>query len=260
MNAKRAAEAGALPIAVLACAMLAGCGSNGSVPGVAPSSSSSAGPTAASTASPSPSLSAKTSASAPAPRTNSPTPPSKVVLSRVVYQWGWPNTHGSVQVTHAYSVPPLPQLVRIGVGDHPRDPGERPFNRMSFTFTTAFPTYRFEYTSTLMGGARGTVIPLKGMGVLMIMFSQAQAHSVDGSRSSIAAQPGRDLGLGRMVDYAQAGDSEGVLTYGIGVAWPIPHSNPQIPVRAYEVETVTASGRHLYTVAFDVDSANPTGR
>jgi hypothetical protein len=56
------------------------------------------------------------------------------------------------------------------------------------------------------------------------------------------------------VDYAQAGDYEGVLTYGIGVAWPIPQSNPQIPVRAYEVEKVTAQGQHLYAIAIDVDA------
>jgi hypothetical protein len=40
-----------------------------------------------------------------------------------------------------------------------------------------------------------------------------------------------------MTDFAQAGDFEGILTYGIGATRPVPHSNPQFPVRAYEVET-----------------------
>jgi hypothetical protein len=60
-----------------------------------------------------------------------------------------------------------------------------------------------------------------------------------------------------MADYAQGGDFEGVLTYGIGITQPVEHSNPQFPVRAYEVETVTASGPHLYTVAIDVDGTSP---
>jgi hypothetical protein len=60
-----------------------------------------------------------------------------------------------------------------------------------------------------------------------------------------------------MADYALGGDFEGVLTYGIGVTSPVEHSNPQFPVRAYEVETVTVSGQHRYTVAIDIDASNP---
>ncbi len=259
MITKRVAAAGTVPVAVLLSVMLAGCGGSAPAPGAAPSSSA-ASPTATATASPSlsPTPSAKPSASSPAPRTSSPVPSSRVVSSRVAYRWAWPNWYGPARVTHTYSVPPVPQLVRIGVGDHPRDPGERPFDRMSFTFTTAFPSYRFQF-APLVGDPSGKVIPLKGMGSLTIVFSLAQAHTADGSRSSITVRPSHDLRLVRMVDYAQAGDFEGVLTYGIGIAWPIAHSNPQIAVRAYEVETVTASGQHLYTVAFDVDATNPAG-
>jgi len=61
----------------------------------------------------------------------------------------------------------------------------------------------------------------------------------------------------RRPPYAQGGDFEGVLTYGIGIRWPVAHSNPQIPVRTYEVETFTASGQHRYTVAIDIDASNP---
>jgi len=46
-----------------------------------------------------------------------------------------------------------------------------------------------------------------------------------------------------MVDYAQAGDFEGVLSHGVSVAWPTKNSNPLLAVRAYEVETVTAGGQ-----------------
>ena len=151
----------------------------------------------------------------------------------------------------------MPELVRISVGSHPAESGEPPYNRMSFAFTTAFPGYRFEFASKLLSDPGGKVIPLDGLGVLEIVFTQAQAHTADGTRSSVISQPAPRIGYQRMADYAQGGDFEGVLTYGIGITWPIPHSNPQFAVRAYEVETVTASGQHRYTVAIDIDASNP---
>jgi len=64
--------------------------------------------------------------------------------------------------------------------------------------------------------------------VLVVRFDVAQAHSADGSRSTVASKPPASIGFRRMVSYAQAGDHEGVLTYGIGITWPNPRSNPQI--------------------------------
>ena len=55
-----------------------------------------------------------------------------------------------------------------------------------------------------------------------------------------------------MVSWAQAGDFQGVLTYGIGIAWP----NPQFAVRTIEVERITAQGQHLYIVALDIDATS----
>jgi hypothetical protein len=141
------------------------------------------------------------------------------------------------------------------VGNHTDDHGQLPYNRMSFTFTTAFPSYRFEWAE-LTGDASGKVIALKGTDTLKIVFTQARAHTADGTRSTIVSQPGRPIGYQWMTDFAQAGDFEGVLTYGIGVTRPVLHSNPQTMVRAYEVETVTASGQHLYVVAIDIDGSH----
>ena len=45
----------------------------------------------------------------------------------------------SASVPHAYPVPPVAELIAISTGDHPAEPGQRPYNRLSFTFTTAFP-------------------------------------------------------------------------------------------------------------------------
>jgi hypothetical protein len=195
-----------------------------------------------------------------------PTPPTAttagpggtVVSSRVAYQWAWPVPGGTV--THSYPVPPVPKLVAVSVGDHPNDPGEPPYNRMTFTFTTAFPSYDFTYENELVADGSGEPVPVDGLGVLKVTFRQAQAHTDDGTASTITSQPARHFGYIRMVDYAQAGDFEGVLTYGIGITWPIPQSNPQIPMRVYEVERVTATGQHLYLVAIDVDADQPGAR
>ncbi len=233
-----------LPVAV-------GCGTNAPQPSATPTPSVSPAPSPAPTASPSDS---------PSPTATVPTatqPPAQsgwtVVSSRVAYQWRWPNWNGPATVTHKYPVPPLPTLVAIGAGNHPNDPGDRPYNRMTFTFGTAFPSYHFQFEDKLVADGSGNVIPLEGLGVLRVVFTQAQAHNPNGT-SSVTTKPPAHLGMKRMVAWAPAGDFEGVVTYGIGIAWEVPHSNPQIAVRAYEVTYVNAQGTHRYVVAIDVDA------
>jgi hypothetical protein len=126
---------------------------------------------------------------------------------------------------------------------------------MSFTFTSAFPSYRIQFVRALLTDPGGRVIPLAGHGVLKVTFRQAQAHTPSG-QPSIVSQPPAYLAYSRMVCWAPAGDFEGVLTYGIGIAWPVRHSNPQIAVRAMEVEKVTDRGQHRYIVAIDVDATS----
>ena len=224
---------------------LAACGGQAAKPGAAASPSST--PSAAATPGP---------ATAPAPGPSSgvpaPSPSTRVLSSRVAYGWLWPNGPAPGHVTHSYPVPPVPELVSISVGDHPAGSAQPAFDRMSFTFTNAFPSYRFEFTTSLVSDGSGKVIPLTGPDVLKIVFTQAQAHAAGGTGSTIISQPGRPIGYQVMTDFAQAGDFEGVLTYGIGVARPIPHSNPQPAVRVYEVETITANGQHRYVVAIDI--------
>jgi hypothetical protein len=57
----------------------------------------------------------------------------------------------------------------------------------------------------------------------------------------------------RLASYAQAGDFEGYLTYGLGIAWPMPQSNPQIRMRVSELTYVNGPD-HRYVIAFDVDA------
>jgi hypothetical protein len=233
-------------------AMLTACGAQPGQPAAQPSplaSTSAAAPSRAATPS---------QAATPGQPSSGAPSPARVLSSRLAYPWHWPNDVAAPgRVTHAFAVPPVPELVQVSVGSHPGSPGERPFDRMSFTFTTAFPGYRFEFASKLVSDPSGKVIPLDGQDVLKIVFTPAQAHTADGTRSSVISQPAPRIGYQRMAGYAPGGDFEGVLTYGIGITRPVLHSNPQSAVRAYEVETVTASGQHRYTVAIDIDASNP---
>ena len=251
MKSIRTTVAG-VTLAIAVPAMLAACGSQPTSPAAGPSPSST--PSATATATPPP---APAPTQAPGSGSTSPAPSIRVVSSRIAYPWHWPNDVARPgRVTHAYPVPPVPELVQISVGYHPGEHGQLPYNRMSFAFTGAFPSYRLEWVSELVGDASGQVVPLRGTDTLKIVFTQAQAHTADGTRSTIVSQPGRPIGYPWMTDFAQAGDYEGVLTYGIGVTRPVPQSNPQTLVRAYEVETVTPAGQHRYVVAIDIDAGH----
>ena len=246
-SVRTAVAAAALSIAVVP-VTLAGCGSQPATPAATPSST----PTATAPVSPGAPVPTQT----PGPGTTSPAPSIRVISSRLAYPWHWPNdTARPGRVVHSYPVPPVPDLVQISVGYHPGEHGQLPYSRMSFTFTQAFPGYHFEWVSQLVGDASGKVVPLAGTDVLRVVFDQAQAHSADGTRSTIVSQPGRPIGYPSMTDYARAGDYEGVLTYGIGSTRAVLHSNPQTSVRAYEVEVVTAAGQHRYVVAIDINAA-----
>ncbi len=181
-----------------------------------------------------------------------------VLSFRLAYPWHWPNDAAMPgRVTHAAAVPPVPELVQIRVGSHPAASGERPYERISFTFTDGFPSYRIQFVGKLVSDGSGKVIPLGGQGVLEVVFTGAQAHTASGTKTSVTSQPAASIGFPRMTDYAQAGDFEGVLSYGVGITWPAGHAGQQLPVRAYEQETV-AGGQHRYTVAVDIDASNPS--
>ncbi|HEU5426614.1 MAG TPA: hypothetical protein VFU74_07070 [Actinocrinis sp.] len=259
MNITRLTSAAVASAFVLTLATVSACGSGSGGPttsGSAPSAPMTSAPAQTSPTGPSATPTPTPSRTTPAPRPTTSAPASpRTVVSRVTYAWHWPNDPAKPgSVTHRQSVPPVPELIRIGAGDHPATHGERAFNRMSFTFTAGFPSYHFEFVDHLVADGSGKTVPLAGDGVLRIVFNTAQAHTASGA-SSVLQQPSRHLGLSRMVDYANAGDFEGYVTYGIGVEQPIEHSNPQFAVRAYEVETVTPSGQHQYTIALDIDAS-----
>jgi len=196
-SVRTAVAAATLAIAVVP-VTLAGCGSQPATPAATPSST----PTATAPVSP-----ATTSppTQTPGPGATSPAPSIRVISSRVAYPWHWPNEPARPgRVTHSYPVPPMPELVQISVGHHPgehgQEHGQLPYSRMSFTFTRAFPSYHFAWVSQLVSDASGKVVPLAGTDVLKVVFDQAQAHSADGTRSTIVSQPGRPIGYPSMTD------------------------------------------------------------
>jgi hypothetical protein len=227
---------------------LAGCGQSSTArPSTqpAPAPASSTGPAAP--ASPGPAANPAASPAAPADR---------VLSARVAYPWHWPNDTGQpASIQHSYPVPPLPLLIAIGAGDHPATSAERRFNRITFTFSSAFPSYQIRFGTKLVSDPSGRLVPLAGDGVLQVTFHQAQAHTASGA-PSLQAQPPAHLGYRRMTSWALAGDNEGVLSYGIGISWPDPQAKPRFAVRAIEIEKVTPQGRHRYVVAIDIDATS----
>lgn len=185
-------------------------------------------------------------------RTASPAPSVTVVSSVVALPWRWPN---SVQPAygkqHSYPVPPLPTLVKVAVGAHENE--QPAYDRISFTFTTAFPSYDILWVTSLVADGSGKTVPLAGDGIVRIRFRQAQAHDDSGS-STVLWAPSPHPGYLAVHSYAMAGDFEGVITVGVGSFRTVHESNGELPVRAIEVKQTDGHGGYRYVVAIDIQT------
>lgn len=228
-------------VAVLLLAALSGCASkkNGAT---GPSSSAPASSSAASSAAPS------SATSSPTPR---PSDAGRVISSVVSYDWGWPNGMRPCAVKHHYPVPPLPVLTAISVGEHYQTTPT--YDRISFTFTGTFPSYDALWVDRVAADGSGKPIPLAGNDFLRIRFSQATAHDSSGG-STVLSAPARHVGYKAINEYAQAGDFEGILSYGLSNYRTITQSNPQTGVRVTELKKSDGSGGYRYVVAFDIQN------
>ena len=229
-----------------------------------PAATSTAPALATSTASPSapaPSTAAPSASATVPPDTDETAPPPtgvRVISSRIVQDWTWPGPGQPSRITHEYSVPiapppaePMPVLYAIGAGRHP---GETPpYDQMSFRFLGGFPSYEIEFVPELLADASGLPVPMPGTGaILKVVFRDAQAHTADGTASTITRQPSPAIGYPALTSYAPAGDFEGVLSYGIGVGRPM-DPVPETKVRVWEVEKIER-GQHVYVVAVQLDA------
>lgn len=183
----------------------------------------------------------------------------KVISTKMVLDWSWPGPGRAFKVAHEDLVPvspppaaPLPTLYAIGAGQHASE--NPPYDQLSFRFEGGFPGYELEFVPQLLADGSGLPVSLPGAGAtLKVVFRGAQAHTADGTASTVTSAPPPAIGYKALAGYAPAGDVEGVLSYGIGVGRSMA-SVPETRVRVYEVEKIDR-GRHLYVVAVQLSSA-----
>lgn len=236
----------------------------GSGSGTGPASSASTPPPSSTAPASSPaSPSGSTPSSTPPPdsdETATPQNDDHVISSAVTHGWAWPGPGTPFHSTHSNPVPlapppaaPLPTLDTIGAGKHPTD--NPPYDQLSFRFNGAFPSYDISFVPELLADGSGQPIPMPGTGaILKVVFHGAQAHTADGTATTVRSSPAPSIGYQALTSYAPAGDFEGVLSYGIGVGRPVTTA-PQTRVRVYEVEKIE-QGRHVYVVAVQLDASS----
>jgi hypothetical protein len=104
---------------------------------------------------------------------------------------------------------PVPTLVGIRAAHHAG------FDRVVFDFRGGLPSsHRARYVDQLLGDASGMPVRIAGRAVLRMRFEPAQAHNATGS----TAPRRRAFALPNVMTVVNAGDFEGVTTYGIGLA------------------------------------------
>ncbi len=171
------------------------------------------------------------------------------------YPFGVPSSPVTVSqsVTPPIFAPPapaLPYLVGVYVGNHPE--GSPAYQRISFYFRGAFPSYRFSYVPTVVQDGSGNPISLLGNSFLSIVFNPAQAHDNAGA-STIAETPTNPIGFTNLKSYAFAGDYEGYVSYGLGIQ-VAPGSDQVLKIRAGELKRPDSAGGFFYVVHFDVQT------
>jgi peptidoglycan hydrolase-like protein with peptidoglycan-binding domain len=102
-------------------------------------------------------------------------------------------------------------LVRVRAGRN------KDFDRLVFDFEGPVPGVRVQYVKQLVQDGSGQPIPLRGRAVVQTVIQPAAAHRDDGT-PTLTGPPPDVNGFAAFRQVADAGDFEGVLTWGIGVA------------------------------------------
>jgi hypothetical protein len=90
------------------------------------------------------------------------------------------------------------------------------FDRMVFQFRGGTPGYNVRYVPRIIQDGSGATVPLLGTRFLAIRFAVARAHPLNGSTSNV---PRVRTPLFPSIRQAKvAGDFEGIVSYGAGVA------------------------------------------
>jgi len=145
-----------------------------------------------------------------------------------------PSDVGTEPITEEVSGPGA-LLVAVRAGRHLN------FDRLVFEFSGPRPGHRVGYVSQLIADGSGEPIPLRGRAVVEIIMQPAAAHRDDGTPTVAGPPDVSDFAAFRQI--ADAGDFEGVLTWGIGTA----------AKTGLHVSTLTNPNR----IAVDVTHAEP---
>jgi hypothetical protein len=117
-----------------------------------------------------------------------------------------------VTVSHTVPVPPVPVVTAIKAAAH----SECGYDRLVLSLSGKMPSYTIRYVGRVIADPSGKVVSLPGARYLVITLRPTQAH-----RDSGASTLGRTVsapGFPRLVSYALAGDSEGVVTVAVGLS------------------------------------------
>ncbi len=102
------------------------------------------------------------------------------------------------------------ELVAFRVATHPG------FDRMVFQFRGGTPGFNVRYVARIIQDGSGATVPLRGSRFLAIRFAAALAHPLNGATSNV---PRVRTPLFRSIRQVKvAGDFEGVVSYGAGIA------------------------------------------
>ena len=109
----------------------------------------------------------------------------------------------------AAAAPATPTLVGVRASHHSG------FDRIVYEFRGGpLPSHRVRYVDRLVGDPSGLPVPLAGRAILRVRVAPARAH--DAAGPTVRAR--RAFALPNIMTSVQAGDFEGVTSYGIGLA------------------------------------------
>jgi hypothetical protein len=104
-------------------------------------------------------------------------------------------------------------LVAIRAAHHPET--SPPYDRVVFEFNGPVPLVNIEYVDELLGDGSGLLVSIAGTAIVRLIAQPAQAHTEQGQPTA----PTRvAYNLPIVKEVVGAGDFEGQVTYGIGLA------------------------------------------
>ena len=109
--------------------------------------------------------------------------------------------------------PAMPTLVAIRAAHHAETPPK--YDRVVFEFSGPVPYLRIEYVTQLIADGSGAPVRTDGKAIVSVQFTPAQAHN---DQKKVTAPNNINLKLPLVKQIVSAGDFEGVVTYGIGLA------------------------------------------